>query len=140
MGGRTAAKVIGAVLGSVGAGGLADVYLRGGDNYGKPSATPTETATPTNVPATFTATASPTATAAPQGMVAPQFRAKLNRGKIYQFEQDDPNASILENSGYYTKEVINGKTYYTDPNSGQDRKSTRLNSSHIPLSRMPSSA
>ena len=119
MGGRTAAKVIGAVLGSVGAGGLADVYLRGGDNYGKPSATPTETATPTNVPATFTATASPTATAAPQGMVAPQFRAKLNRGKIYQFEQDDPNASILENSGYYTKEVINGKTYYTDPNSGQ---------------------
>ena len=29
-------------------------------------------------------------------------------------------------------------TYYTI--AGQDRKSTRLNSSHIPLSRMPSSA
>lgn len=119
MGRGTAAKVIGAVLGSVGAGGLADVYLRGGNNYGKPSATPTETATPTNVPATFTATASPTATAAPAGMVAPQFRAKLSRGKIYQFEQNDPNASILENSGYYIKETIRGKIYYTDPESGQ---------------------
>ena len=27
-----------------------------------------------------------------------------------------------------------------NPHSSQDRKSTRLNSSHIPLSRMPSSA
>lgn len=119
MGGRTTAKAIGALLSTAAAIGLGDAYRRGGDNYGTPSATPTasgtptETATPTNVPATFTATA------APQGMVAPQFRAKLSRGKIYQFEQNDPNASILENSGYYTKEVIKGKTYYTDPNSGQ---------------------
>lgn len=102
-----------------------DLWKRGDVNYGTSSATPTasetptETATPTNVPATFTATASPTATAAPQGMVAPRFRAKLNGGKIYQFEQNDPNASILENSGYYIKETIRGKTYYTDPESGQ---------------------
>jgi hypothetical protein len=118
--GSTIAKAVAAAVaaGSVKE-ALSDVWQRGDINYGTTTGTPTETATPTNVPATFTATASPTATTAPQGMVAPRFRAKLNRGQIYQFEQNDPNASILENSGYYTKEVINGKTYYTDPNSGQ---------------------
>ena len=45
----------------------------------------------------------------------------------------------LDADGSFT---ITGKTYfaYVTIADGEDRKSTRLNSSHIPLSRMPSSA
>ena len=39
-----------------------------------------------------------------------------------------------------TKVVEHDKHYEVHNVSGSDRKSTRLNSSHIPLSRMPSSA
>ena len=36
--------------------------------------------------------------------------------------------------------LVQGQNTYPLPNDTIDRKSTRLNSSHIPLSRMPSSA
>ena len=36
--------------------------------------------------------------------------------------------------------AVAGESGYIDEAAVQDRKSTRLNSSHIPLSRMPSSA
>ena len=39
----------------------------------------------------------------------------------------------------YYDEATN-KFYYKNKKNEKDRKSTRLNSSHIPLSRMPSSA
>ena len=39
----------------------------------------------------------------------------------------------------WTISKFDGKQFWTEEN-GRDRKSTRLNSSHIPLSRMPSSA
>ena len=41
---------------------------------------------------------------------------------------------------YHFRANPNGISYTVDPKSEIDRKSTRLNSSHIPLSRMPSSA
>ena len=44
-------------------------------------------------------------------------------------------ANAVSNSGGYI--VVNGSGFQS---GAQDRKSTRLNSSHIPLSRMPSSA
>ena len=52
---------------------------------------------------------------------------------------------ILLNAGKkdgQSKDIKKSKIYWMDylENEGGDRKSTRLNSSHIPLSRMPSSA
>ena len=51
----------------------------------------------------------------------------------------DVGLCILENVG---EAVVYGEVLYLKPESEytEDRKSTRLNSSHIPLSRMPSSA
>ena len=51
-------------------------------------------------------------------------------------------AYTLKNAGYDVVEAGNGKEAVGKLNGGTkpDRKSTRLNSSHIPLSRMPSSA
>ena len=40
----------------------------------------------------------------------------------------------------YDNTVVNHEAGLNDNTTGTDRKSTRLNSSHIPLSRMPSSA
>ena len=46
----------------------------------------------------------------------------------------------LENGGVVVNEAEVAKMKQEASNAVQDRKSTRLNSSHIPLSRMPSSA
>ena len=45
--------------------------------------------------------------------------------------------AYVPNEGSGTISIIDTQT---DVVAGEDRKSTRLNSSHIPLSRMPSSA
>ena len=59
----------------------------------------------------------------------------------------DEEAALCADAGIEYVEIeigIDGITVATSPNNGAveclDRKSTRLNSSHIPLSRMPSSA
>ena len=51
---------------------------------------------------------------------------------------DDPNGKLP----YPYQEALRNELSYKVPDSewSADRKSTRLNSSHIPLSRMPSSA
>ena len=60
--------------------------------------------------------------------IADKFRAKFQyRSLTHQQGQD-----LLDN--------ISAREWYPLTNSPGDRKSTRLNSSHIPLSRMPSSA
>ena len=46
---------------------------------------------------------------------------------------------IEESTTYFPKTETSGE-YWTFDKQKLDRKSTRLNSSHIPLSRMPSSA
>ena len=57
------------------------------------------------------------------------FNTKTKKLGIY-YSKDDSGLSVKGSSIEDYDEII----------SGQDRKSTRLNSSHIPLSRMPSSA
>ena len=50
-------------------------------------------------------------------------------------------ASALPRLGFnFAKSVRQGKRFEIEVDGEPDRKSTRLNSSHIPLSRMPSSA
>ena len=49
--------------------------------------------------------------------------------------------ATLRNTSYTTPTTVYVALYTSDPtDADRDRKSTRLNSSHIPLSRMPSSA
>ena len=64
--------------------------------------------------------------------------------------EDDKNISEIEsfslkNAGHQTVEFPDGRSFYKElaekkPDLILDRKSTRLNSSHIEESRMPSSA
>ena len=53
-------------------------------------------------------------------------------------DDDDPDPDDLKGAGVTKKKVSADDK--TNAFAVQDRKSTRLNSSHIPLSRMPSSA
>ena len=62
--------------------------------------------------------------------IGPQVNAKVVNGKVVYEPQKDPNDVAYEVGGIPQIQLIDK----------QDRKSTRLNSSHIPLSRMPSSA
>ncbi len=68
---------------------------------------------------------------------------KLNIGDINDFV--NKNISIFHQSKLSSLQSINLKGVLNKKNpylfkAKKDRKSTRLNSSHIPLSRMPSSA
>ena len=60
--------------------------------------------------------------------------------------QSDAFKSFMERSTKLSeectlsKEIVEGKAVASVPATGQDRKSTRLNSSHLAVSRMPSSA
>src|ERR1051326_3982940 len=60
------------------------------------------------------------------------FGRKVLRGK----DMTDLRMKVFRRSGGHCEEVKNGNPH----GKYADRKSTRLNSSHIPLSRMPSSA
>ena len=63
---------------------------------------------------------------------------KIEFRKKFDCEDDWGDDDFLQGSVHYYKEDDNFAYSYYD--NGEDRKSTRLNSSHIPLSRMPSSA
>ena len=69
--------------------------------------------------------------------------ARLRVGKLSFETMVDLDAAMKLRKGQSDEinEVIRDNAIYTDQKKGmRDRKSTRLNSSHIPLSRMPSSA
>ena len=75
--------------------------------------------------------------------VAGAVLAKIRAKHMKEEEQIDEVSKGLAKK--YAKSAVNDLADRTDPNYGYitdkpDRKSTRLNSSHIPLSRMPSSA
>ena len=59
----------------------------------------------------------------------------LNKGNL-QFQEITAAAGVQKKKGQWSS----GVTFVDINADGKDRKSTRLNSSHIPLSRMPSSA
>ena len=70
----------------------------------------------------------------------------MNRAEIESWIADDPDPKTAaelqllldKNDAATLDRLFNG--FLTFGTAGLDRKSTRLNSSHIPLSRMPSSA
>ena len=60
--------------------------------------------------------------------------------KVLEFKEDYSKIKIIETENMQNI-IVSGKPYMSwDKADELDRKSTRLNSSHIPLSRMPSSA
>ena len=63
-------------------------------------------------------------------------------GKLYKAYCDRYNAGEGDLDFNEAGAFLHAKYFsqFTNPKSNKDRKSTRLNSSHIPLSRMPSSA
>ena len=65
----------------------------------------------------------------------------INEGKDYIYLVRKLN-SICTTEEWKVKNIIptSGRTLIANNLTSSDRKSTRLNSSHIPLSRMPSSA
>ena len=70
---------------------------------------------------------------------------KINDKKYIGYTSRNINVRFKEHVRHANKNVNNGAFYrairkYVKDNFLVDRKSTRLNSSHIPLSRMPSSA
>ena len=72
---------------------------------------------------------------APEIFAAPDL--KINNAWIASTEEGD-DMSVAYMSLLSSEDII--LTSITSPTIKTDRKSTRLNSSHIPLSRMPSSA
>ena len=62
----------------------------------------------------------------------------FNTGTSPQGDLQDSTSS--DQGNFLTDEQIRNFTIQTQREFQRDRKSTRLNSSHIPLSRMPSSA
>ena len=63
----------------------------------------------------------------------------LDEMKIKDFNEDLGGKIIILNEFDVESKKVEDKIKFI-VNEGRDRKSTRLNSSHIPLSRMPSSA
>ena len=59
---------------------------------------------------------------------------------LYQMHMPDPETPIEETLSTLADLVHEGKVRYIGNSNFADRKSTRLNSSHVSLSRMPSSA
>ena len=71
-----------------------------------------------------------------------RFKATLNRTETAQYEARGHEAPAVYATGNFTQftTYYGTKPYANEPLLQKDRKSTRLNASHLDLSRMPSSA